>query len=671
MNRLLRQPIFVLAALVAAGALGITAHAQNIMTRHIPDAVSNRSVLAQGRLDSKQVLQLDVVLPLQNRAELDQLVEDLYTPSSPSYRKFLTPSEFTERFGPSQGDYDDAVNYLTSQGLVVVGGSRVGMDIQVKGAVSIIERALHVQMNSYRHPTENRTFYGPDREPTIGLGIPLWHVSGLDNYSVPKPLFVKRSEAAQALGVDSKSLVAHATTGSGPSASFLGSDMRKAYYGGTELTGAGQNVGLLEYYGTNLADVNTYYTNAKETLKVPITLFSVDGTTTSCRKGRCDDTEQTLDITQVLGMAPNLNSLVVYVGSTDTALISAMVSHNPLPTTIGCSWGWTPVDPTILDPYFERMAAQGQTFFAASGDYATWTKTNYAWPADDPFVVSVGGTDLITNGAAGSWKSETAWADSGGGPSPDNINIPLWQTLTGVINDSNKGSKIYRNGPDVSANADFTFYVCANQTACTANVYGGTSFAAPMWAGYLALVNQARTTRGKPPVGFINPLIYPANLTSSYAANFHDITSGTAGSYSAVPGYDLVTGWGSPNAGLIDALVAAAPTPALTLSASPATLTISKGASSSTTLTTKVYGSFDSPVTLTASSSSVYLSATLNPSSISAPGSGNANLKIAVSSMAQAGTYTVKVTATGNSISKTTTITVVVPSGGRGGSKFR
>ena len=60
-------------------------------------------------------------------------------------------------------------------------------------------------------------------------------------------------------------VVSHATTGSGPSASFLGSDMRAAYYGSGPLTGAGQNLGLLEYYGTNLADLTTYYTNVHQT----------------------------------------------------------------------------------------------------------------------------------------------------------------------------------------------------------------------------------------------------------------------------------------------------------------------------------------------------------------------------------------------------------------------
>ena len=156
------------------------------------------------------------------------------------------------------------------------------MEVQVKGPVSAVENAFHVTLRTYQHPAENRVFYSPDREPTTTLPFRLWHVSGLDNYSIPHPMYVKRSEAAAARGVDAKTLVTHATTGSGPSASFLGSDMRAAYYGGTALTGAGQNLGLFEYLGTDLADLTTYYKNAKQTNNVPVTVLSTDGTSTSC-----------------------------------------------------------------------------------------------------------------------------------------------------------------------------------------------------------------------------------------------------------------------------------------------------------------------------------------------------------------------------------------------------
>ncbi len=476
------------------------------------------------------------------------------------------------------------------------------MDVQVSGPVSAVESAFHISMRTYKHPTENRNFYSPDREPTTNLSLQLWHVSGLDNYSIPHPLYESKSTYAAKHGIDARNVVSHATTGSGPSASFLGSDMRAAYYGSGSLTGAGQNLGLFEYEGTDLADLTTYFKNVDQTNNVPITLLSTDGTSTSCvySSGRCDDTEQTLDMTQAIGMAPGLSSLVMYIGSLDTAIIGAMTTHSPLPTTIGCSWGWTPADASTLDPYFEKMAAQGQNFFAASGDSSTWSSRNEAWPADDAHVVSVGGTDLTTASAAGPWASETAWVDSGGGISPDGIAIPSWQQLSGVINSSNKGSTTLRNGPDVSANANFTFYTCADQTTCLANEYGGTSFAAPMWAGYIALVNQQLVANGDSTIGFINPTIYAQNVTSSYATDFHDITSGTSGSYSAVTGYDLVTGWGSPNSGLIAALTGSTTqTPAFTISANPASLSVAAGSNGSSTITTAVSGGFNAAVALT------------------------------------------------------------------------
>lgn len=550
-------------SLAIAMALGVNtaAHAAQVYTHHVRDAVSSNTAKLVGRLPANRLMSLDVVLPLRDKAGLDAFVADVTNPASANYQHYLTPQEFTARFGPTQNDYDTVVQYLTRYGFKVTGGSRDGMNIQIVGPVSSVEKAFNVTMHTYQHPTENRLFYSPDREPTTSLAIALWHVSGLDNFSIPKPLYVKKSDYAAAHGISPDAVVSHATTGSGPSASFLGSDMRAAYYGGTALTGAGQNLGLFEYYGTDLADVTTYYKNVGQTNSVPITLLSTDGTSTACTASSgCDDTEQTLDITQALGMAPGLSNLTVYVGSTDTAIISAMTTHSPLPTTIGCSWGWTPADPTTLDPYFEKMAAQGQTFFAASGDSSTWSRRNEAWPADDAYVISVGGTDLTTASAGGAWKSETAWVDSGGGISPDKIAIPSWQKISGVINTNNKGSTTLRNGPDVSANANFTFYVCADQTTCTANSYGGTSFAAPMWAGFVALINQQRVTNGKARIGNFNATIYPENesggaLTATYTTDFHDITSGKSGSYSAVTGYDLVTGWGSPKAGLITTLV--------------------------------------------------------------------------------------------------------------------
>ena len=657
--------LFLLTITAIVTVLTTNSQAQSVLTRHVREATRTGEAKPIGQLPSDQIMNLDVVLPLRDQAGLDSFLQEVYDPTSPSYRHFVTVPEFTQRFGPTQADYDAVVSFLQAKGFAVVGGTRDGMDVQIKGPVSAIEAAFHVTMRTYQHPTESRTFYAPDREPVADLSIPLWHISGLDNYSIPHPMLEKKTDYAAAHGIDVKDVVSHATTGSGPSASFLGSDMRAAYYGGTALTGAGQNLGLLEFLGTDLADLTTYFKNIGQTNNVPITLLSTDGTSTSCLDtragGECDDTEQTLDMTQALGMAPGLASLVVYVGSTDTAIISAMTTHSPLPTTIGNSWGWTPADPTTLDPFFERMAAQGQNFFSASGDASTWSASNEAWPADDAHVVSVGGTDLITASAAGPWKSETAWVDSGGGISPDGIAIPSWQQLSGVINSSNRGSTTLRNGPDVSANANFTFYTCANQVACLANEFGGTSFAAPMWAGYIALANQQLAENGEPTVGFLNPTIYAQNVTSAYGTDFHDITSGTSGSFSAVTGYDLVTGWGSPNGtGLINALAPTATSPTFTLSASPASVSIVQGGSGASTITTSALGGFDSAVTLTASGQPAGVTLSLSATSIAAPGSGTSTLTIAVASTTAAGTYTITITCTGGGVTQTATVSLTV-----------
>ena len=660
---------FLLAAALFVSLIAPPLQAQYVSTHHVREVVRSGTAQPVGHLPANQVMRLDIVLPVRDQAALEGFLEQLYNPASSSYRQFLTPSEFTARFGPTQQEYEAVVNFAAAHGLNVVGGSRDGMDVQVSGSVAAIEKAFNITLRTYRHPTENRDFYSPDREPTTSLPFQLWHVSGLDSYSIPHPMLVKRSDFAKAHGIAPEAVVSHATTGSGPSASFLGSDMRAAYYGGTALTGAGQNLGLLEYVGTDLADLNTYYSNIGKTNTVPITLLSTDGTSTSCvytrAGGNCDDTEQTLDMTQALGMAPGLASLVMYIGSTDTAIISAMTTHNPLPTTIGCSWGWTPADPTTLDPYFQKMAVQGQNFFVASGDSSTWSKRNEAWPADDANVVSVGGTDLVTAGAAGPWASETAWVDSGGGISPDSIAIPAWQQLAGVINSSNKGSTTLRNGPDVSANANFTFYTCSDQQACLANDYGGTSFAAPMWAGLIALVNQQLANSGQSPIGFLNPTIYAQNVTSSYATDFHDIASGTSGSYSAVTGYDLVTGWGSPNTGLIGALTGP-PVPSFSISASPGSLSVLQGNNGSSTITTVVGGGFNSAIALSASGQPSGVTVTLTPSSIAAPGSGASTLAIAVGSTVATGTYSITVTAIGGGITHTTAVSLTVTAPGSG-----
>ena len=646
MIRKLRTSLLTIVALVPVVNVVCQAQSLSPATRHVRDVVLNGQAQSVGRLPATQPMRLVLVLPHRNQAALDNFLKEIYDPSSASYRRFLTVEEFTNMFGPSQEDYDAVVSFAGAHGLTVVGTSSNRMNVDVTGPVANIEEAFHLTMGVYQHPTENRTFYAADREPTPDLAVALWHISGLDNYSIPQPALVRRNPG----------VTAEATTGSCPSASFCGSDMRAAYYGGT-LTGSGQSLGLLEYYGTDLADLKTYYKNAGQTNNVPITLKSTDGTSTSClASAGCDDTEQTIDMTQALGMAPGLSSLVMYVGSTDSAIFNAMATASPLNAQLSSSWTWSPADPNTDKPYFQEFAAQGQNLFQASGDSAAWKSSSRIYPADDVYLTSVGGTDLVTSSAGGPWSSETAWANGGGGISPDKFAIPSWQTAT--ASGCSKCSKTYRNAPDVSANANYTFYVCADQTTCTANDYGGTSFAAPMWAGYLALANQQSLANGGTALGFINPTLYTIGLGSSYTSDFHDITGGSNG-YAATTGYDLATGWGSPNgAALINALLGTPVTPGFSLSASPTSVSVAQGSSGTSTITSTVTGGFDSAVSLTATGQPTGVTVGFSPTSIT--GDGTSTLTMTVASSTVAGTYSITVTGTSGSTTETTAVSLKV-----------
>ena len=200
-----------------------------------------------------------------------------------------------------------------------------------------------------------------------------------------------------------------------------------------------------------------------------------------------------------LGMAPGMTSTVCVRGVHAIPPFSVpCLRILRLTAQLSSSWTWSPSDPSTDDPYFEKFAAQGQNFFQAAGDSGTYTSSSEdVYPADDAYVTVVGGTDLKTSSAGGPWSSETAWADGGGGylrRTP--FRFPPGSSSPGVITSTNEGSTTLRNAPDVAAEANFDFYVCADQTTCTANEYGGTSFAAPMWAGYLALVNQQAVANG-------------------------------------------------------------------------------------------------------------------------------------------------------------------------------
>jgi len=517
-----------------------------IQSRHVPVAVAQGTALSIDRLDPQQHLKLALSLPERNTAELDQLLHNLQDPHSPLYHDYLSVEEFTARFGPTQEDYDAVVAWAGANGLNVTETTPNRRLVNVEGSVAAINRAFGVQMTRYQHPNEDRAFFAPDREPApVGLKAQLLHVSGLDNFSLPQTHLKQTSVVGTNAG------------GSGPGGQFLPSDMRAAYYGNGTLTGSGQSIGIFSFAGYNASDVQLFYQKTGMTSSVPINNVLVNGFSGACNG--CDDGEQVLDIVNSIGMAPGITQILFYEGSSATNILNKMVSDN-IAKVLSCSWYGADFNNPTDDPIYKQMAAQGQTFINASGDMGAYNNKSWGSPSADPWVLEVGGTDLVTNGAGGLWSSETAWVDSGGGfYSGAGETTPSYQLLAGVLNSSNKGSATYRNDPDVSAEANFDNPTVSKGQFQTG--YGGTSFAAPRWAGFLALVNQQAVAKGHGTVGFVNPALYNIGLSTNYVTSFHDIASGsnpaTKGphvSYNAVTGFDLVTGWGSPQAALINVL---------------------------------------------------------------------------------------------------------------------
>ncbi|MGD0360364.1 MAG: S53 family peptidase [Bryobacteraceae bacterium] len=515
---------------------------QQPLTAHVPPAVANGQAARIGDLPRGERMSLAISLPLRNENELDDLLAQIYDPASPNYRHYLSVAEFAARFGPAQQDHDAVVRFAAANGLTVTGTRANRLVVDVEGPVENVESAFHVTIGVYRHPAEERTFHAPDREPSLDLEVPVLHISGLDDFNLPHAKHIRTAQTPEKAGK---------ATGSGPNGQFIGSDMRAAYYGSGPLTGAGQSVGLFEYAGYEVSDVQLYFTKVNQPLNVPISGVSLNGRPLGCPPPKCDDSEQVLDIEMTISMAPGLSHVVVYVGNSDVSIFSQMAADNTS-KQLSCSWGWSD-DESSVDPIFKEFMAQGQTLFVATGDNGSSTPADSVWPADDPYLTAVGGTDLMTDGPGGAWKSETGWKYSAGMPSKNKIPIPGYQMLAGVIDASNGGSTTLRNIPDVAAEANTNQYSCWDGSCSGGN--GGTSYASPQWAGFMALVNQQAVLNGEATFGFLNPALYRIALGPNYDSDFHDIVSGSNGKYTAVAGYDLVTGWGSligPN--LLDTL---------------------------------------------------------------------------------------------------------------------
>jgi subtilase family serine protease len=575
-----------------------TAAAQQVLKGHVPSITKRLTPIR--RLDSGARLDLAIGLPLRNREELTNLLQELYQPANANFRHYLTPDQFASSFGPSREDYQKVIDFAKSHGLIVRRTHPNRTLLDVAGSVADIEKAFHIHMLVYQHPVDARTFFAPDVEPSMDLDTPVLAISGLDNYVRPRPpkhrLGPQVQPAIRPLGGGGGG----GGGGGNNSGPFEGYDFRNAYAAGVSQDGAGQSVGLFELFGFSAQDIQDYEDEVGIYPYVPVQPVLIDGASGDDSNvdwidypGYLDYAfEVTGDIEMAISMAPGLNSVLVYEGPTPldqpplatnyvqdastTAQINDVLNRmatDDLARQLSCSYGFDINLSTVQ--IFQQFAAQGQSFFLASGDGGAYSAA-VDEPADDPYITVVGGTTLTTT-SAGAWASETAWLTpatvdpllgntpeyaTGGGVSLAYA-IPPWQQ--GISMTANQGSTTMRNLPDVSLVANNINLVWGNDFIGASSDWteGGTSLATPLWAGFMALVNQQAAANGQPLIGFVNPALYAIGKSTNYLSCFHDITTGvntnssSPTKYSATAGYDLCTGWGTMiGSNLMQALLA-------------------------------------------------------------------------------------------------------------------
>lgn len=605
-----------------------------------------------GPLAETNRLNLVIGLPLRQQKTLTGLLKQLYDPTATNFHQWLTPAQFTQQFGPTEQDYLKVVDFARAHRLTLTGEHPNRMLLDVSGSVANIEEAFQVKMRLYRHPTENRTFYAPDTEPSVASDVPILHVSGLNNYIVPHPLglLMTPRAASSTNGVTGYN-------GSGPSGLYLGEDFRAAYASGVTNTGAGQYIAIVDVGGPYYSrDVYMYETNAGLSTNIVVTNIFCTLTanwTNALTTGTVNEGEEVLDIDMAMSMAPGA-TILNYEGEAHD--VFNRIAQDDKASQLTLSYGFG-IDASIIQS-FQQFLAQGQAMCQASGDGGA-DLDGGSGLTGNPYATIVGGTVLTMNGAGEAWQSETTWSGSGGGISA--YGIPDWQE--GVANSQNQGSAIYRNYPDVSMPAVNIFTVYENGAIIGGTA--GTSVASPLWAGFMALLNQQAASEGNPAVGFINPAIYGIGNgpAAAYAKCFHDINTGDTinshnpAKYYAVPGYDLCTGWGTPTGSNTIYALAGVGTNDFTVNATPGTLTILRGNTSATTISVARMNGFNGSVQLAISGLPVGVNASFSSTNTAS----SSLLTLSVSNTAPIGETNLVITASSGGLTYALNLNLNVP----------
>lgn len=490
-----------------------------------------------GNVPGTQKLSIAVVLNPLNAVGLSQFVTSVSTPGSPFYGQYLTPDQYLQRFAPTASIVGLVESFLTSGGLAITSVTGNHQVIDATGTVSQLTSLLGTTFGYYTDGT--RTFYANDNPIALPNNVMslVTTVVGLDSRTVETPM-----------------------ASTGPTSGLSPTQVNSAYrFSQLGQTGSGQTVALWEFDGYTPVDLTTY--NSQYGLSGPTaSTVPVDGASYDSAPGN-GRFEVELDSEVARAIAPAATQLVYEAPNSGTGQVDMAnkILSDSKATVISVSWGACEQDTstaimTAVNNVFTQAAAQGISIFSASGDNGSRDCTNSAsgsgvsavdFPGSSGYDTSVGGTSL-TLGANGVYGSETAWSLGGGGVSVQ-FTRPAWQT----------GSGSMRTVPDVASEADPNTGF-ATYTGGSWVLAGGTSAAAPTWAGFALLYNQKALAAGRPKLGFANPALYQIGSGSGRASAFHDVTSGSNGAYTAGIGYDNVTGWGSPiGDGLATALFAA------------------------------------------------------------------------------------------------------------------
>lgn len=473
------------------------------------------------------------VLHLKERVSMEELAREVQDPRSPRYGKFFSPEEIRDISGPSTRDYQEMIDQLQQDGFKVTAKSPTRLWVAVQGDKSLFEQTFSTKLQAK----------GSRRMQMFEAQVPsrldlVQSVVGLDSTRKAHHHYVH----AQAPANPNK--LSDAPGGISPDDIKSAYGFNALYSAG--LSGKGQHVAIATYDGFNIDDVKYFYNYYK--LPTQVDQVEFNGTP-KYAEGSAGETQLDAEFTGMI--APQVSVHVFASATNDDAgeaqMFTAILDDNRA-KVVNYSWGScekqvTTTHQAEMQKIFARAVAQGVNIMAASGDSGSDGcqdgSTTADWPAANDNVVAVGGTSLTVTSGQG---SETGWSGSGGGIS-QLFNLPDWQSSLGA-------PYVKRSFPDVAFNADpYTgeaVYIHNNNTAGWL-VIGGTSMAAPQWSGFLALVGEARSKVGKGPLGYLNPVMYKAT-DAARASILNDVTSGSNGAYTAGPGWDAVTGYGSMKA---------------------------------------------------------------------------------------------------------------------------